>query len=541
MRHLKCIWMHSILMFCFLIVTPMATAEQLLLNPSFEISSTGTGQPENWNRMNGERIISGEYFPNVDPPAQTYPDGKQIVRAYVTSWGLVYSPQGWYQHVAVIPGATYELAGYVWTSMGLDPTQYRFPIGRIGADLDGVSQSVAEADIWCVTPGQIDEMEGWTRSHNHWSLVRVQFTARTNYLTVYIDSMTYGTWEWMGVHFDLVTLNGPKPEPPLETATPYPTSTPTPTPTIPGNPRMGSAWTRVVEHAPWKERNSHASAVFNDQLWVLSGYTTGFNETTYAEVWSSTDGIHWPESPQYAPWHARSKHSAVVYGGKMWIFGGRSGDLRFNDIWSTADGSNWELVTANAPWTPRYGQEVLVHDGKIWLLGGTYEDWIGSNEIWTTTNGVDWELVRNHPAWFERHGFAAVSFNGRIYLFGGVTQGDVWSSADGITWRMESLVSPWRGRHGHRVTVYDGKMILTGGYPWFENGLPEVWTSTDGAHWIEMTGDAPWPGRGYHQCLEFKQNLWILGGAQDFYSRSGYNDIWIAESPLQSFPVFLMY
>src|SRR5262245_10774298 len=128
-----------------------ATA-QLLKNPSFESPATGQGQPDDWVSMGGERIVSSQIMP-PDPPPSTYPDGKQVVRAYVVTWGLV-PPQGWRQTVHVVAGETYELKGYVWTSEAGHEVHWRYPAGRIGVDLDGASASVAEVDIWGASPGE---------------------------------------------------------------------------------------------------------------------------------------------------------------------------------------------------------------------------------------------------------------------------------------------------------------------------------------------------------------------------------------------------
>ncbi len=483
--------------------------------------------------MNGERIIAGEYYLGVDPPAQTYPDGKQILRAYVTSWGLVNGPQGWYQHVAVIPGATYELAGHIWTSIGESKITYRFPIGRIGVDLDGISNSVAETDIWCATPAVVDDMKGWTHTNKHWSRISAKFTAETDYVTVYMDSMTFATSAWMGVHFDLLSLNGANPETWYISATPYPTSTPTPTPTPPGDPFFGSNWTQVNAKAPWSGRMAHAAEAFNDRIWILGGSNQRFLGKSYNDVWSSTDGANWTEEVHAAPWAARSKHSTVIYDSKLWIFGGKDSDMGvFNDVWSSTNGRTWNLVTSSAPWTPRFGQETLVHNGKIWLLGGSpkVDDITNYNDIWTTTDGVNWTEVRDHPLWYPRYDYAAVSYKGCIYLFGGIGNSDVWSSKDGSFWKLETLIAPWPGRYGHRVFVHDGKMVLAGGFTWYGDGHNDVWISSDGSSWSQVTAGAAWPVRGNHRFVEFKGKMWLLGGADNRFPAILYSDVWNAEA-----------
>lgn len=226
--------------------TPQATATpgtsgQLLANPSFEFPAGITGaNPTSWVNMTvgsdpaNQGVINYSEFGGLDPLPGTYPDGSQIARSFVTSWGNIPSPHGWYQQVAVTPGAEYVLSGYVWTSAinGGETNQ----TGRIGVDVNGASTNVSNVDAWCGPSGA----EGWVSSHQTWTRIETTFTAQAATVTVYVDGRNLQGVEWSGVHFDMVTLTGgtggptATPSPTLmpgETATPGPTYSPTPTPT----------------------------------------------------------------------------------------------------------------------------------------------------------------------------------------------------------------------------------------------------------------------------------------------------------------------
>ena len=77
----------------------------------------------------------------------------------------------------------------------------------------------------------------------------------------------------------------------------------------------------------------------------------------------------WTAITKKAAWSNRYDHAAVVFKGKMWIFGGydssrMKGDTYLEDIWNSTNGKDWTLVTDSAPWKGRRGQTVtLFNDG----------------------------------------------------------------------------------------------------------------------------------------------------------------------------------
>ncbi len=64
----------------------------------------------------------------------------------------------------------------------------------------------------------------------------------------------------------------------------------------------GVSWVQVAEHAPWRPRFGHTSAVLNNRLWVLGGETySGFDRVLLNDVWylpaSAAEGEGEGESP----------------------------------------------------------------------------------------------------------------------------------------------------------------------------------------------------------------------------------------------------
>ena len=72
---------------------------------------------------------------------------------------------------------------------------------------------------------------------------------------------------------------------------------------------------------------------------------------------------------------ARAGHSAIVYNGKMYVFGGDDGSTKYNDVWKLDLGTKtWTQVTQVAgaieP-SARIGHSAVVHSGSMYVFGGT--------------------------------------------------------------------------------------------------------------------------------------------------------------------------
>lgn len=128
----------------------------------------------------------------------------------------------------------------------------------------------------------------------------------------------------------------------------------------------------------------HASVVFGDKIWVLGGedYTA---TTRSGSVYSSTDGVQW-DGPIGMGFFGSADFPAVVYDDKMWIlggfFGGAAGTAQ-NTIWTSVDGLVWPEVEANPKWSERYRHSAVVFDDKIWVMGGQ-----DRNDVWYFPSAV---------------------------------------------------------------------------------------------------------------------------------------------------------
>ena len=118
-------------------------------------------------------------------------------------------------------------------------------------------------------------------------------------------------------------------------------------------------------------RENHQSVVFNGKLWVIGGYTGGFNGKRLNDVWSSSDGITWYQETASAEFSARDGHQAVVFNGKLWVIGGlEDNGKKLNDVWSSSDGITWAQETASAEFSARGDHQSVVFNEKLWVIGG---------------------------------------------------------------------------------------------------------------------------------------------------------------------------
>ena len=74
----------------------------------------------------------------------------------------------------------------------------------------------------------------------------------------------------------------------------------------------------------------------------------------------------------------------------MWMLGGYDGTRDTAEVWKSTDGLHWDQAVHAAPWSPREGAKAIVFKGRIYLIGGGLLDGPLSNDVWSSGNGVEW-------------------------------------------------------------------------------------------------------------------------------------------------------
>mmetsp|Transcript_18781 Transcript_18781/g.71073 ORF Transcript_18781/g.71073 Transcript_18781/m.71073 type:complete len:526 (-) Transcript_18781:353-1930(-) len=127
-------------------------------------------------------------------------------------------------------------------------------------------------------------------------------------------------------------------------------------------------------HQAPRQRSLHVTVVYGDKLYVFGGYdgygrVNGLYEYHLQEhVWRKTPSHGIAPSP-------RDRHVGVVYNGSMYIFGGYDGTNRINDFHQFHFETNtWDSVAMDvlsaAPPSPRHSHAAAVYKNSLYVFGG---------------------------------------------------------------------------------------------------------------------------------------------------------------------------
>jgi hypothetical protein len=102
------------------------------------------------------------------------------------------------------------------------------------------------------------------------------------------------------------------------------------------------------------------------------------------DVWYSANGVNWTEATDSAPWAGRYCHASATFDNAMWVLGGCNGSER-NDVWYSRDsnGVKWTRACSSAAWAPRnLYTDVDTFDNKIWVIGGCGGGDTAQTDVW---------------------------------------------------------------------------------------------------------------------------------------------------------------
>ncbi|XP_043270691.1 uncharacterized protein [Venturia canescens] len=202
-------------------------------------------------------------------------------------------------------------------------------------------------------------------------------------------------------------------------------------------------------------------------------------------MWSSVTAAGVENGP--AP-PSRSKHSATLLAGHVYLLGGRNGNLPLKDLW-------------------RYS-----------LAESRWEELHPSGE---------------RPPALQEH--SAVAYKDCLYVFGGElgfsagTETPLWVyNVKTNSWRkiraQRGCAVP-RGRRGHTSLVHRGQMLIYGGYQDLRGSSPELWAfhfETESWHLLSSSECGP-AARHKHSAVLHCDAMYVYGGMTDLQERS---DCW---------------
>lgn len=187
--------------------------------------------------------------------------------------------------------------------------------------------------------------------------------------------------------------------------------------------------------------------------------------------------FNWQRLPGHRSLKGRAGHSATLVGKKIYVFGGRNGNIFHNDVWGfDMETEQWQLLQAHASISARaYHTATLIGD-ELWIIGGSDRLTMYGEVHVFNIKTLEWKtpatkgdlagrLIATHAAVLHPlHSSAILVYGG----YGGV---DSWRSdlsvfhTDTLEWELLNPKGPSpsaRGYHtmtcvGHNVVLYGGK------------------------------------------------------------------------------------
>ncbi|MGB5555993.1 MAG: hypothetical protein WBM83_15160, partial [Flavobacteriaceae bacterium] len=242
----------------------------------------------------------------------------------------------------------------------------------------------------------------------------------------------------------------------------------------------------------------------------------------------------------------RYGHASAVFQDKMWVVGGLSSNGSKNDVWFSEDGVNWQQATANANFSPRFQHTLTVHNNALWLIGGLVDHIppqgiFPEGDVWRSFNGINWTQIFETAPFGKRMGHATLTFKNKIWVIGGsdwmedpnsLHKSDVWYSQNGLAWiRQPNGKSPFLGRKNHTVLADGDFMWMVGGAQSGDEADPphnDILFSDDGIDWYEPVLSNPnFEGRALHSAAIFDEKLIVIGGIDESSPPNLYlKDVW---------------
>ena len=304
-----------------------------------------------------------------------------------------------------------------------------------------------------------------------------------------------------------------------------------------GLDKMFLDWEKITNNAPWGKRDSHATIVFQNKLWLFGGLSSGkdfkgaYGDLPHkSDIWATEDGKDWQLITNNASWGERRSLQIVEFEDKLWLIGGwEKGVGSRNDIWSSINGMDWIREVRSAPWTNREGHTVSVFNNKIWVSGGVdFAQRKLMNDVWYSEDGINWNQATLNAQWTPRYDHTVTTFKDKMWLtgglaFNGMLKDDIWATEDGKDWQLITNNASWGERHGHTSIIFQDKFWIIGGWG-ISGGLNDVWHSKDGSIWRPTLVENQWAGREDHTSVVFKDKIWIMGGMSDNWIWK--SDIW---------------
>ena len=196
---------------------------------------------------------------------------------------------------------------------------------------------------------------------------------------------------------------------------------------------------------------------FNNALYGLGTFNGNIEHYKLTSaIHKTTDMKNWQQIAAASNLPRRFFYHPFVFDNKIWIIGGGTENEMFADVWNSTNAVHWTKQADDLPFGKRQGSQFVFFNNKIYMLG---------NDVWSSTDAIHWTRETERIATEDVFGYAAVVFDNAIWLLGcnrnNIFKSEALRSMDGKLW--ETVKAPFSPRGGMAACVYKGKVYMTGG------------------------------------------------------------------------------
>ena len=251
-------------------------------------------------------------------------------------------------------------------------------------------------------------------------------------------------------------------------------------------------------HPP--RRTSHSAVAWRSLLLVYGGQD--LREGLVPGLWvCCIDEMHpdlenWEEWVFDEPCPTLARHSAVLHGDSMYLFGGiHNGEESSSVFILNLEARTWTTKLPDSPQLPpgMDSHSAVEHHGHMVVFGGFVGGTRSNLTFALDLQRLKWrEIKATGDAPSPRAGHTAVTYQDWMYVYGGTSEdgklGDLWR-LDLTNWHWEHIQASNQpeGRSGHSAVVFQGNMVMFGGTRELARETNELWVlRLDSNEWVML-------------------------------------------------------
>ncbi|KAF9234591.1 hypothetical protein BU15DRAFT_52453, partial [Melanogaster broomeanus] len=324
---------------------------------------------------------------------------------------------------------------------------------------------------------------------------------------------------------------------------------------VPIAPATTMYWSRAPVHGvlPMRNMRAHTVTLVDPVAWLFGGCD---DKGCWKDVYCfDTETMHWshPEMLGDIPPPCRA-HTATLVDRKIVIFGGGEGPVYYDSTYILDTTTRrWFAPTFPAqsqpqPQAPRRAHTAVLYNGKIYVFGGG-NGLTALNDLWTLdvsrldtslrggsggSGGLRWTQIKTHGDPPAPRGYHTANLIGNVMVVVGGSDGrecfsDVWClNLDTLVWTRVTLTLSHR-RLSHTSTQVGSYLFIVGGHDGSAYSS-EILLYNLGELNLQyeprpVCGKPP-AARGYHVTIIADSRLFVFGG---FNGHDVFDDVHILD------------